>query len=635
MLIQLKNITKSFGENTIIREADISIEEGRKYGLIGPNGAGKTTLLKIISGEMEADSGETDRSRSLFAGYLRQDSGLNPGNSIYGEMKSVFTPVLEKLRELEEVGERLKKLEPGSPGYAEISHKYADYQNYVEVHEGYNIDYKIKNVLNGMGFEGRDTGATIKTLSGGEKTRLALAKLLLEEPNLLILDEPTNHLDFKTLSWLEAYLKRYKGAVLLVSHDRYFLDSTVGAIYEIEHMRLNYYPGNYSRYLILKQEKQEREEKEYEAQQEEIAKMEDFVRRNLVRASTSNRAKSRVKALERMERLEAPKKAPRKIRLRFETASEPWREVLKVKEIDVTVGQGSARKTLVPRVSFEMRRGEKVALIGANGVGKTTLLKILIKKAQFYTGRISWGENTKIAYFEQESKDLNPANSVITELWNRYRTKTEYEIRSRLASVGIGGEDVYKKVGVISGGEKAKLKFCILSFQPSNVILMDEPSNHLDLPSKEVLEDALFNYSGTLLFVSHDRYLLNKIATRIIELTDGGIIEYQGNYEAYKEAADKKPPQESRGRGEVKKSEPEPGTYRSRKQRSLDVQKKRELASLEKSISDTEAGIAALEAEISEERVFSDYVLMQEKCAEIEAARALLENLMAEWENFA
>ena len=633
MILQINNISKSFGEHLILDDVSLSIDDRGRYGLIGMNGAGKSTLLKLINKELEPDSGEIQYGSKSSIGFLKQDSGLSVSNNIYSEMESVFDHLFEVQRKLKEIEKSLQDLKPDDEKYSELSTEYSSLQSYFEVNDGYNIDSKIKTVLNGMGFANRDLTTSIDTLSGGEKTRLALAKLLLEQPNLLILDEPTNHLDFETLTWLEGYLQSYSGAILVVSHDRYFLDTTVNTIFEIERHKLEVYSGNYSKYLLLKQERYDYNMKMYEAQQKEIEKMEDYVRRNIARASTSNSAKSRVKALERMDVLDQPLQMKNKIKLSFSVASEPYKDLLSVENIDISVGTGNARKTLCQDISLKMKKNEKIAIIGRNGIGKSTFLKILLKKLPHDRGKIRWGENIHTGYFEQEMKDLNSHKTVINELWDRYPQKTEFEIRSKLGSVGITGENVFKNVDVISGGEKAKLKFAILSFQSTNLIIMDEPTNHLDLGSKEILEDALVDYPGSLLFVSHDRYLLSKVPDKIIEITEDGITEYLGNYEDYKRIKQAKAFDNAFNNTEkIEQEQPDNNYYRSKKQRSLEVKQKQEIKKLEIDIEDIEKLILSLENEITQEHVFSDYKLMNNKLKEIEELKSQYDVCMEKWE---
>lgn len=511
--------------------------------------------------------------------------------------------------------------------------EYQQLSSWVEANEGYNTEVKIRTILNGMGFSGDQLDRTVSGFSGGEKTRLCIAKLLLEEPNLLILDEPTNHLDFKTIMWLEEYLRTYRGAVMIVSHDRYFLDRLCTSICEIEHGRLQRYKGNYSAFIRQREENDIRREREYDQQQKEIAKLEDYVARNLVRASTTKMAQSRRRQLEKMERIEKPFHDEKHAKINFTYAVEPPLDVLKVKNADISVGEGAGRKTLVDDISFEVRRGEKIGIIGDNGIGKSTLLKI-IQGLIPHEGTVRWNTNVKISYFEQESTNLNRELTVMEELHSRYPSLSDLEVRSLLAQVRFVGENVFKEIGVISGGERAKLCFAIMMQEHGNVLILDEPTNHLDLSSKEAIETALEEYTGTVIFVSHDRYLLSRIADRLIELTNGTYREYNCGFEKYldilraEQAEEKKiaDAQKFAKAAEAAKDK-QAKTYRSKQQRSADAARKNEMRRLEKEIDEFQKQIDALTEEIGREEVYSDYELMSAKCAEIdELKRKIDEN---------
>ncbi len=634
MLISISELNKSFGEKQILKNINMTIEDNTRYGLIGVNGAGKSTLLGIINGELDYDDGELYKSSNLSIGYLKQNSGLDRNSTIINEMRSVFSDLMkieDDMRELEE--KMLSVSAHDSREYKSLMSEYSKKQAYFESRDGYNIDVKIKTVLNGMGFSDKDLDTEISTLSGGEKTRLAIAALLLEEPNLLILDEPTNHLDFKTLDWLENYLANsYKGALLIVSHDRYFLDITVQNMFEIERGRLYSYKGNYSKYVGLKEERLLLRQKEYEAQQLQIAQMQTYVEKNIARASTSASAKSRVKALENMELIEKPDADIKPIKLKFEKIREPYKDVLTVENLSITVGD--EQKTICENIDLSIKRGDKIALIGDNGVGKSSFLKTVLGLTPYKCGSITWGKNTSVSYYEQENLNLNPDNTAIDELRNRFPRIPEAQLRRVLGNVRLTKEDVYKPVRVISGGERAKLAFCIIMLEKSNVILFDEPTNHLDLPSKEILEQAMNDYDGTLLFVSHDRYLLNKVPNKIVEMTRDGFTVYDGNFEYYKQrkvwlkqrAAEIK---------QVKPVKPVPksnGGYRTKEQRREETKRKLRITELENLIAETEQKIADLELEMTKEEVFSDYVVMGEKTAELQNQNERLEQYYLEWE---
>ena len=634
MLISISNLSKSFGENQILKDINLTIEDNCRYGLIGVNGAGKSTLLSIIMGELDYDDGDIYKSPNLTIGYLKQNSGLDRNSTIISEMRNAFSDIIKIEDELRLIEEKmLSYSEHNSSEYKSLMSEYSKKQSYFESMDGYNIDVKIKTVLNGLGFSDRSLETEINVLSGGEKTRLALAALLLEEPNLLILDEPTNHLDFKTLDWLENYLiNSYKGSLLIVSHDRYFLDNTVENMLEIERGKMYSYNGNYSKYLVLKEERNEVLRKEYEAQQLQISQMQTYIDKNITRASTSGSAKSRVKALERMELIEKPDDDIKPIKLKFETIKEPYKDVLTVENLDITVGDRESAggiKNICSGLNLSIKRGDKVALIGDNGIGKSSFLKVIQDIIPHQNGSVVWGKNTSVSYYEQENLNLNPDNLAINELWDRFPRIPEAQIRRVLGNVRLTKEDVYKPVKVISGGERAKLAFCIIMLEKSNVILFDEPTNHLDLPSKEILEQAMNEYDGTLLFVSHDRYLLNKVPNKIIEMTKDGFTIYDGNFEYYKQRKEwikQKQSIETNNKVETNNSsQKSSGGYRSKEQRKAETKRKLQIAELEKMISKTEEEISALENEMTKEEVFSDYILMNEKNSELEKLNSNLE----------
>ena len=474
MVLSIEQVNKSFGANVVLQDITAKIEDNDRIGLIGVNGAGKSTLLNLIVGDLHPDTGVISIANGATIGFLRQNSGLSSENTIWEEMRSVFQPILEMEQRLRRLEQEMAGLNIDHEGntYRALAEEYAVLDERFSKAEGYLVDVKIRTILNGMGFSDKPVETIIHTLSGGEKTRLALAKLLLEQPTLLILDEPTNHLDFKTLTWLEDYLSGYRGALLLVSHDRYFLDKLVSGIWEVERHKLGTYKGNYSKYIVLKRERRDRQQKEYDLQQQEIAAMEDFVARNLVRASTTKRAQSRIAALERMERVEKPQGDLKTARLSFSYDREPVKDVLLVENLSLSVGEEPNRKRLASGINLHVERGSKIAIIGANGVGKSSFLKAILKQIPIDSGAFYWGKNVKIAYYEQELKELNPNHTALEEMWSRYPQMTEHDIRSILGSVLLTGEAVYKRVSVLSGGEKAKLAFAILMLQHGNVCLL-------------------------------------------------------------------------------------------------------------------------------------------------------------------
>ena len=487
MLISANNIEKSFSGNVIFKDVSLAIEGGCRYGLIGVNGAGKSTLLSILFEGADYDSGEVFKKADLHVGVLKQNSGLERESSIIAEMRKVFSDVLDAEEAMRKIESEMAELsDTDNAEYRRLSAAYATKQAYIDSRDGYNMDVKIKTVLNGMGFADKQLDTPINILSGGEKTRLAIARLLLEAPELLVLDEPTNHLDFKTLNWLEDYLTNYKGAIFVISHDRYFLDKIVDNIFEIQAGKIYTYKGNYSAYLVQKEERYERSLKEYEAQQEEISRLQTYVDKNLVRASTSASAKSRIKTLENMEVLENPEYYEKKIRLKFETTKQPYKDVLTVKDLTVTVGK--EHKDLCSHINLDVKRGEKIAVIGDNGIGKSSLFKTIQGIIPHYVGEVIWGKNATISYYEQENLNLNPENKAIDELWDRFPHIPEAQIRKVLGNVLLTKEEVFRPVKVISGGERARLALCIIMLEKSNVLLLDEPTNHLDLNSKRCLK---------------------------------------------------------------------------------------------------------------------------------------------------
>lgn len=630
MLINLTDINKFYNGNQVLKNINLTIDESDKIGLVGVNGCGKSTLIKIITGKTDPDrfterDGIVSMASKTTIGYLEQMGGLDSESTVLDEMKKVFSDIDNAIATMREIEIEMSK------GNTSRNDEYHRLSSWVESNDGYNTDVKIKMILNGMGFTENELGRTVSGFSGGEKTRLAIAKLLLEEPNILILDEPTNHLDFKTIMWLEDYLKSYKGAVLVVSHDRFFLDRVCTSICEIERGVLTRYKGNYSAFVRLREEAVARQEKEYELQQKEIAKMEDYVAKNLVRASTSKSAKSRIKALDKMERIEKPVTYTKSAKIRFTYPVEPPTDVLSVKNIDISVGEGNGRKTLLDEISFSVRRGDKVGIIGDNGIGKSTLLKIIQEKIP-HKGLVRWNSNIRISYFEQESTNLNKSLTVMEEIHHRYPTMSELDVRNILAQVRLTGENVFKETGVISGGERAKLCFAIMMLEHGNVLILDEPTNHLDLSSKDAIEQALEEYTGTVIFVSHDRYLLSKIATRIIELKSDGYEVYENNFTEYLDILRQRQDDEKRKadaekleKAQIAMREKSANAYKSKQQRSAEAERRKQIKALESEIDNLQSQLDSLNLEITQPEIFSDYETMNKKCSEIDRIRNLID----------
>lgn len=651
MLLQAMNISKHYGTTVILSGISIQIQERERIGLVGVNGAGKSTFLQIISGEMSHDGGEIHKSKDVRIGYLAQNSGLHSNRTIEEEMRSVYAPLLAAEQELRELETMMAdpKLLADEKKYAELMNRYAARSDWFRDRGGFEMNSRIRSVLHGMGFGEFAPDTRVNTLSGGQKTRLALAKMLLEQPDLLMLDEPTNHLDIKTLEWLEDYLRGYPGAILVVSHDRYFLDSLVTAIYEIERNSSKRYTGNYTRFIELKAADFETQMKQYEKQQDEIARMEDFVQRNIVRATTTKRAQSRRKALERMERIDKPLGDLKRASFSFQIEQPTGKDVLQVDRLTIAY---EGKPALLRGVSFELSRGETVALIGPNGVGKSSLLKVLMGGQPAAFGTYHWGANVRLGYYDQEQTGLNPNNTVLDEVWNAYRHLEEVRIRTVLGRFLFSGDDVSKKIASLSGGEKARVALAKLMLLNANVLILDEPTNHLDLYSKEVLEDALIDYEGTILFISHDRYFLNKMSERMLELAANGVTTYLGNYDDYVEKkAELAEMLAEQGRasaaggvatragagaagGASRAGTGESAQYAADKQAKRDQRsRQRRVEQLEARIAQLEVEIAALESKLVDPAVYNNYILVQETQSAIDAKKAELMLIYTEWES--
>lgn len=649
MLLQATGITKSYGIQSVLDGISLQVNEKERVGLVGVNGAGKSTFLQILAGEMSFDSGQIHKSKETTIGYLAQNSGLQSDRTIQEEMLAVFAPLIEAEAELRqmEISIADPQLAEDPKRYEELLERYAKRSDWFKDHGGYEMNTRIRSVLHGMGFGEFAPETPIATLSGGQKTRLALARILLQAPDLLMLDEPTNHLDIETLTWLEDYLRSYAGGILVVSHDRYFLDRLVTTIVEIERHQSRRYTGNYSRYMELKAAEYEIRMKQYEKQQDEISRMEDFVQRNIVRASTTKRAQSRRKALEKMDRIDRPLGDLKKASFSFEPDFMSGKEVLQLR--DVAVAFNEASEPLFRNASFELRRGETAALIGPNGIGKSTLLQCLTGTREPSAGTVNWGTKVKIAYYDQEQTRLNPRNTVLEELWSEYPMLEEARIRTILGNFLFSGEDVLKKVAALSGGEKARVALSKLMLRGANMLILDEPTNHLDLVSREVLEAALIDFEGTLLFISHDRYFLNKMAERVLELHPGGIDQYLGNYDDYVE---KKKELEAIALEEAELASAkasrnadrealatEKGTassYEADKQAKREERnRQRRISELEENISRLEEEIAHVESEMTKPEVYQDYMALQEHESELAGKKDRLGELFSEWENLA
>lgn len=594
-------------------------------------------MLKIIAGELGYDGGEIIKPKDVTIGYLAQNTGLESDLSIWEEMLSVF----EHLRTMESSLRRLEE-QMADPNvfndqnrYERVLKEYDELQVKFKELGGYQFEADIRSVLHGLNFP--DPEVSISSLSGGQKTRLALGKLLLTKPDILILDEPTNHLDIETLTWLEQYLQSYDGAILIVSHDRYFLDKVVTQVYELSRKQMQRFVGNYSAYLEQKAANYERDMKLYEKQQQEIADLQDFIQRNLARASTTKRAQSRRKKLEKMEIMDRPLGDEKSASFSFEIEKQSGNDVLTIDSLAV----GYDGETISKDISFRVQRGESIALVGPNGIGKSTLLKTIIKKLPPLSGTISYGTNLSIGYYDQEQANLTSNKRVLNELWDDYPLKPEKEIRTVLGNFLFSGDDVLKIVSSLSGGEKARLSLAKLMLKKANVLILDEPTNHLDLDSKEVLENALIDYPGTLLFVSHDRYFINRIATKVVELSQNGSTEYLGDYDYYVEKKLEqeelaKLAQEEAGKQMSKTETSDKKSYQQDKEsKKLERQRKRKLEEIEQRIEELENQIQYYEQQLCEPEIFQDHEKVMDITIHNEQAKSELEQLMEEWAELA
>ena len=627
MLIACENVRFGYDDKIILDDVCFTLSEGERVGLIGPNGEGKTTLIRLLAGALEPDAGKIVKKSGLRIGWLEQNGGLESDKTVYAEMQSVFAPVYKAMDEQRGIGARLAQVEEGSREAQALAARYEQLEKQIAAAAGYNAEVRIRTVLGGMGFADR-LEQRICTMSGGEKTRLKLCRLLLEQPEILFLDEPTNHLDVSTMYWLEEYLKSYRGAIFTVSHDRFFLDAAVGKILELENCRVRAFRGNYSKYKILKAELYEHELKEYEKQQEEIAALQDYVARNIVRATTAKSAQSRVKKLESMERLEKPLPPPKPPKFAFAADERSEERTLSVEGLTLTAGG----RTLLQNANFSLRRGEKAAVVGENGAGKSTLIRAIV---QGNDPAVRVGRFTKIGYYDQENADIDPAETVLGALWHRHTYMSQTQARSLLAQAKLCEDDIEKPVSSLSGGERAKLALVLLEAQRANLLILDEPTNHLDLQARESLEAALRAFEGTLLFVSHDRYFIQNIAGRIIELANGELTCYPCDYEAYtaqKRAADQAAEAQAKAEKQEARAAQKDASHRTKAERAQEAKRKQQAKQTEEKIAALEEEEKALTEAIGTPAVAADYKLLAEKCARLDEVHAALDALYAEYE---
>lgn len=626
IILQANKIERSFAGEVLFDNINLQVDERDRIALVGKNGAGKSTLLKILVGEEEPTSGEINKKKDISLSYLAQDSRFESENTIYDEMLHVFNNLRRTERQL-----RQMELEMGEKSGEDLDKLMSDYDRLSENFRqagGFTYEADIRAILNGFKFDESMWQMKIAELSGGQNTRLALAKMLLEKPNLLVLDEPTNHLDIETIAWLENYLVNYSGALLIVSHDRYFLDKVATITLDLTKHSLDRYVGNYSRFVELKEQKLATEAKNYEKQQKEIAALEDFVNRNLVRASTTKRAQSRRKQLEKMERLDKPEAGKKAANMTFQSEKTSGNVVLTVKNTAI----GYDGEVLSQPINLDLRKMNAVAIVGPNGIGKSTFIKSIVDQIPFIKGEKRFGANVEVGYYDQTQSKLTPSNTVLDELWNDFKLTPEVEIRNRLGAFLFSGDDVKKSVGMLSGGEKARLLLAKLSMENNNFLILDEPTNHLDIDSKEVLENALIDFDGTLLFVSHDRYFINRVATHVLELSENGSTLYLGDYDYYvekKATAEMSQTEEASTSNQAKEASPV-NDYQAQKESQKEVRKlMRQIESLEAEIEELESQSQAISEQMLET---NDADKLMELQAELDKISHRQEEAMLEWE---
>ncbi len=624
-LLRAEHISKAFAGVPVLQDVSLQLEAHHKIGLIGANGSGKSTLLQILSGDLPPDSGVVERARRLEIGYLTQEMTLEGERTLYEEVREAFRPLLDMQAEMAELEARL--------GRPESSHQ--DLQRYgalletFQAREGYAIQARVEATLFGLGFRAEDLQKPAAQLSGGQKNMAALARVLLEAPDLLLLDEPSNHLDITATEWLEGFIGDYSGAVVVISHDRYFLDRTVAEIAEVERHCLTSYPGNYSAYVKIKAERLEQQRKAYEQQQAEIHRQEDFIRRNMA-AQKTKQAQSRQKALNRLERVARPAVDTRRMGLQFETNQRESHEVIVCRKVHKSYGSHQVLRGL----DFTVYRSEKVGMMGPNGAGKSTLLRLLMDRDTADEGTLRLGRNTTAVYYDQEMADLDPEATVLDEVWQIEPLKPIGELRSYLGRFLFSGEEVYNTIGHLSGGEKSRVALAKLMMSPANLLVLDEPTNHLDIPAREALERALADYPGAVLIVSHDRYFLDRIVSRLLYLRDGVCEAYSGNYSEYQarlaarqaeaqRAAQAAPAAKSKLKANVNVNVKAPRP-RSPRRRKPEV--------VEREIGEVEAEIEALQATMDTEQEHADWQRLSALTSQQGALAERLEALMHEWE---
>jgi len=623
ILLQAQSITKNFGTKKLFSNVSFEIQDNSRIGLVGRNGVGKSTLLKIISDQESYNDGNIALKKDTNIGYLAQDSGLNSDNEIFSEMEKVFDYLKEEEKKMHALEEKLAN--PEVDDYDAILKQYDQLQNTFRQENGYGYQSEIRSALKGFGFDEDVWHAKISTLSGGERSRLAMAKMLLEHHDILLLDEPTNHLDITTVEWLESYLKGYRGALVIVSHDQYFLDKVVTEIVEINQHSSTHYSGNYSFYLEEKKKNQEVAWKHYEEQQAEIKKTEEYIQKNIVRASTTKMAQSRRKKLEHMDIMDRPGSDQGSVHFSFDIDKESGNDVLLVK--DAAIGYDD--QIMSEPINLDIKKGERVGIIGPNGIGKSTFLKSILGKIPMIKGTSQFGANVQVGYYDQNLKNLDPKKDVLHEIWDLYPRLDEQVIRNKLGAFLFSGDDVLKPVAGLSGGEKARLTLTKLSMENDNFLLMDEPTNHLDIDSKEVLEDALKEFAGTVLFVSHDRYLLNTLADRIVDIGTSGSKIYLGDYDYYLEKTTDTPVAEAENVSttSVKKVEYQQSKEQQKQERKL----RRQVEELESQMAELESKNTAIQKEMTKDENLTSYSKLGDLQKELDENKVQQDKLEEDW----
>jgi ATP-binding cassette, subfamily F, member 3 len=628
IILGCNGISLSFGTTRILENTTFSVQDSEKIGIVGVNGAGKSTLFKILSGALQPDKGEVFISKGKKIGYLEQNSGLDIQNSIWDELLSCFSSLIELEARIKVLEEKIS-VEKNDDTLSSLMKEYATSSDKFAQSNGYEYNSRVKGVLKGLGFNEDQFTLKVKSLSGGQKTRLALAKLLLEEPDILFLDEPTNHLDIEAIEWLESFLKGYPKSVLLISHDRYFLDAVTNVTIELENCECTVYSGNYTQYIKQKALNQELQQRHFDNQQKEIAKMEAFIeqQKRWNREKNIIAAESRQKAIDRIQRIDKPSAAPDKIKIKMRTTINSGNDVLFVEGLS----KEYPGKPLFKDVNFHIRKSENVFLLGPNGCGKSTLLKILVAKLAQTSGNFEYGHNIKVGYYDQEQEDIDENNIVLDEVWDSNEKLTQTQIRTTLASFLFSGEDVFKPISVLSGGEKSRVALVKLMLSDSNLLILDEPTNHLDINSREVLEASLKDFNGTILAVSHDRYFINKLSTRILELNSDALIDYKGDYSQFLEYKAKIKKESKFSNVEVKASAAKIERIATKEEKAKQRKTEKQLLETEQEINKSEKRLEDIDVEMTYEAVYSDHVKLTQLHEEQSLLKSRLEELYELW----